>query len=331
MADDPHEGAIEMVGQDRWCDDRQMSMSVRAYEIPNDYDVVDRFLVELYVPDDRLGTWLQPRWEYMHSHPYVENVELSTIGIAVHDDGTVAGVVHPEHSPALCYFEVRPGRGGVKAMLVDWAEDRMGGWSRDFERNMVGFYVDDADLELQAILTDRGYETFSDRGEHHARMHLDVLPPEVLLAEGFRLQSLADENDLAKVNRVLWRGFGHDGPPQEDGIVSRARAQQTPNYRKDLNIVVAAPDGSYVAYVGIWYVPENRVSYVEPVATDPDFRRMGLGSAAVLEAVRRTRELGAEVAWVGSEQEFYLDMGFEIVAHSTLWYRNLDAERPGAR
>jgi len=303
-----------------------VSTSVRAYEIPNDYDLVDRFLVEVYDPDDRLVTWLQPRWEYMHSHPYVENVDLERIGIAVDVDGAVVGVVHPEHSPAFSYFEVRPGHSDVKAMLVDWAEAHLGGWSRSLERDVLGFYVDDTDIELQAILTDRGYATFSDRGEYHARRHLNVALPEITIRAEFRLQSLDDENDLGRINRVLWRGFGHDGPAPEEGIASRARAQQTPNYRKDLNIVVAAPDGSYAAYAGIWYVPENKVAYVEPVATDPEFRRMGVGRAAVFEALRRTRELGAEVAWVGSDQEFYLDMGFEVVAHSTLWYRDVGTE-----
>ena len=303
-----------------------MSTSVRAYEIPNDYDLVDQFLVEVYDPDDRLVTWLQSRWEYMHSHPYVENVDLERIGIAVDDDGSVVGVVHPEHSPALCYFQVRPGRSDVKAMLIDWAESQLGGWSAGLERNVNGFFVDDTDIELRRILSDRGYSTLSDWGEYHARMRLDLAPPETPMQVGFRLQSLADENDLAKVNRVLWRGFGHEGPAPEDGIVSRARAQQTPNYQKALNIVAVAPDGSYAAYAGIWYVPENEVAYVEPVATDPEFRRMGLGKAAVLEALRRTRELGAEVAWVGSDQAFYLDMGFEVVAHSTLWYRDVGTE-----
>jgi GNAT superfamily N-acetyltransferase len=49
----------------------------------------------------------------------------------------------------------------------------------------------------------------------------------------------------------------------------------------------------------------NREKDFERVATDPDFRRMGLGMASVLESLRRAAELGAEVAWVGSGQEFY--------------------------
>jgi hypothetical protein len=47
--------------------------------------------------------------------------------------------------------------------------------------------------------------------------------------------------------------------------------QSAPNYRKDLNVVVEAPDGNFVSYCGVWYEPENALAYVEPVATDPDY------------------------------------------------------------
>lgn len=308
-----------------------MSTSIRAYGVPDDYDLVDRFLVELYEPDDRLDYWLQPRWEYMHSRPEVENVDLESIGIAVDDDGTVVGVVHPEHAPASWYLEVRRDQGDVKAKLIDWAESHPGGWSRSLEREVLGFFIDDADTGSLTILADRGYTTHPTGGESHARMLLDEPLPSVSLPEGFRLESLADDNDLAKVDRVLWRGFDHEGPPPQDAVASRARAQETPNYRKELNIVVVADNGTFASYAGIWYVPQNEVAYVEPVATDPDYRRMGLGRAAVLETVRRARNLGATVVWVGSDQEFYLEMGFEVVAHSMFWYRDVEAVRSDRR
>jgi predicted N-acetyltransferase YhbS len=144
------------------------------------------------------------------------------------------------------------------------------------------------------------------------------------LPEGFSLQSLADENDLHKINRVLWHGFDHPGPPPEEEIEGRAFAQKAPNVRKDLTIVVVAPDGNYVSYGGMWHIKENKVAYVEPVATDPDYRRMGLGKAAVLESVRRAAAEGAQVAWVGSGQGFYSAIGFEAKFSAVPWVKYLD-------
>ncbi len=277
-----------------------MAIVVRCCEVADDYDVVDRFLVEVYEPVDRLFNWLQPRWEYMHSHPYFENIDLGRIGIAEEHDGTVTGVVHPEHAPAFCYVQARPGHTGVKPQLVDWAEAHLGDWSRTLEQEAFGLYVDDTDTDLQGILADRGYAPSSDWGESHARLRLDTPVPETPLPAGFCMQSLADENDLAKLNRVLWRGYDHDGPPPHHAFMSRARAQRTPNYQKDLNIIVVAPNGTCASYVGIWFVAENRVAYVEPVATDPAYRGMG---SAEPSCQKRSEELELWAQpWHGSDR-----------------------------
>jgi GNAT superfamily N-acetyltransferase len=143
--------------------------------------------------------------------------------------------------------------------------------------------------------------------------------PPIRVPEGFRLISLADDNDLVKADRVLWRGFDHPGEPPSDGPEGRRRMQSGPHYRLDLTIVVQAPGGDFAAFAGLWYDAVNRFGYVEPVATDPDYRRMGLGTAAVLEGVRRCGELGAGVAYVGSEQPFYRAMGFRPVYTAQCW------------
>jgi predicted N-acetyltransferase YhbS len=55
------------------------------------------------------------------------------------------------------------------------------------------------------------------------------------------------------------------------------------------------------------------------VATDPAYRRIGLGRAAVLEAIKRCGKLGAKRAFVGSSQQFYYSIGFRPYATSTWW------------
>ena len=92
---------------------------------------------------------------------------------------------------------------------------------------------------------------------------------------------------------------------------------------KDLNIVVEAPDGHFVSYSGTWYEGTNRYAYVEPVATDPDYRRRGLGRAAVLEGIRCCGGLGATVAYVGSDLAFYVALGFDKIYTSQCWTKTL--------
>jgi ribosomal protein S18 acetylase RimI-like enzyme len=121
------------------------------------------------------------------------------------------------------------------------------------------------------------------------------------LPAGFKLKSLEEGNNLQMLQRVLWRGFDHPGEPPLDELHEQQLMQSGPHYRKDLKIVVEAPNGNFAAFCRMWYDDHKRIAYIEPVATDPDDRRMGLGRAAVLEGMRRCGALGAGLAFVGSD------------------------------
>jgi GNAT superfamily N-acetyltransferase len=188
------------------------------------------------------------------------------------------------------------------------------------EQQFLDIHINDDDLELQQIAADRGYKR-TDGCDQMAQLDPSAAPTPVPLPDGFRLCSLAESNDLRKIDRCLWRGFNHEGEPPDDGPEEREFMQSAPGFRKDLNIVVEAPVGSFVSYCGMWYEPTNAIAYVEPVATDPDYRGLGLGRACVLEGVRRCGRLGAVQACVGSTIPFYLALGFKPAYRIFLWHR----------
>ena len=109
-----------------------------------------------------------------------------------------------------------------------------------------------------------------------------------------------------------------------DDLEDRRKMFETPKACRDLKIAVQASDGNFVAFCGMFYELTNRYAYVEPVATDPDYRRLGLGKAAVLEGIRRCGELGAKVAYVGSNLNFYLSIDFEVIHTDECWEKYLD-------
>jgi GNAT superfamily N-acetyltransferase len=298
-------------------------MITRRYNRTQDYQRVSDFLVETFQPGDTFGNWLQPRWEYMHYHPNIKEVNLELIGV-FEESGRIVGLVNHEHVEREVYFQVRPGFEHLKPEMFAYAEENFQGISQSTGRLIRALYIHDFDTTLTQLAESKGYQRWDEFGEGTARFMLDQPIPESFLPTGFRLQSLADEVDLHKINRVLWRGFNHPGPPPEEEIPGRREVMQAPNFRKELTIVVVAPDGNYASYCGMWIVPTNRVAYVEPVATDPDYRRMGLGRAAVLESLRRVAALGADVAWVGSGLEFYQSIGFEVMFNSYPWVKFLD-------
>jgi GNAT superfamily N-acetyltransferase len=299
-----------------------MMIGMRNYGGPQDFERVSDFLVRHYQPDNRDGNWLQPTWEYMHSHPALDESALGRIGIW-EDGGEIVAVVHYESALGEVFFQVHPDYSELKCEMLDYAEKRLFGIS-EAGRRYVQAFVNDIDPQFEAFVQSRSYHRTADCDRPVSKFIIPDPFPEIALPDGFCLKSLQEDNDLFKIDRVLWRGFDHEGEPPPESIEDRKKMQSVPNFRQDLHIVVQAPKGHFVSYSGTWFERTNRYAYVEPVATDPDYRRRGLGRAAVLEGIRRCGESGATVAYVGSDLAFYMAIGFTRIYTSQCWMKYLD-------
>jgi len=301
----------------------EKNLKIKSYCRETDFDRVGEFLNETYQRGLKLTNWLQPRWEYMHFHPFVWKIDLAKIGI-FEEDGLIVGVVNLEDNERTAHFQVRPNYESIKPMMFEYAEQHFQGISQSTGRLIRALYIQEDNDALLEMARSGGYEHWRDFDDSHSWYPLDRAIPRAPLPDGFRLQSLAEENDLHKMNEVLWAGFDHEGPAPEEEIEGRRFMQSAPNFNKDLTIVACNPDGNFVSYCGMWVVPQKKYAYVEPVATHPDYRRMGLGKAAVLESLRRAKALGAEVAWVAADLEFYKAIGFKTTFKYEAWVKFLD-------
>lgn len=299
-----------------------MPITFRPYAGPTDYTRVLDFLLAHYQPGNRDGNWLAPMWEYMHSHPYFEAEAAGRIGLW-DDDDQLAAVAHYESRLGEAFFQFRPDSRHLRAEMLDHAERHLAARPKADNSLALRAYVSADEAAFTALVKARGYQREPPSDRPLYQFAIPAPFPAIHLPAGFRLQSLADEGDWAKVHRVMWRGFNHAGePPAGDHeLESRRRMFDTPTARRDLKIAVVAPSGEFVAFCGMFYIPAHRYAYVEPVATDPAYRRLGLGRAAVLEGIRRCGALGATVAYVGSDQAFYQALGFTPVSTSQCWVK----------
>ena len=294
-----------------------MSLSMRFYDIEKDYDAIGQFLVRVYRTEPP-SNWLQPRWVYAHSHPMMDTENLGKIAIW-EDDGEIVAALLYEDKVGATHAQLDPRYPSLKREMLEYTKENLVGDMKAGRGTYV--FLNDHDPEFGDLAAELGFEPKPEHAETVARFIVPEPFPEPLLHDGFRLQSLADEFSVDKVHRVMHRGFNHDGEPPQDELEDRRRKLSVAGFRRDLTMVAVAPDGDYVSFCGIWPVPDSTACYIEPMATDPDYRRMGLGTAVVLEAVRRCAQEGATVAYVGSDQEFYLSMGFEICGGSTAYWR----------
>ncbi len=140
--------------------------------------------------------------------------------------------------------------------------------------------------------------------------------PDSAIPPGFTIRSLGRCEELPARSWASWRGFHPDEPDEKyEGWEWYRNIQRCPLYRRDLDIVAAAPDGAIASFCTIWYDDVTRTAYYEPVATAPEYQRLGLGRACLLEGLRRLQHLGCLLAFVNSEEEgpqrFYHSVGFD--------------------
>lgn len=296
-----------------------MAITMRHFAGLADFSAISDFLYSLYQPDNRDGNWFQPTWEYAYTHPWFDEGSVQKIGIW-ENDGVIVGVALYELRLGEAFFQAHPDYEYLKPEMLLYAERNLLGIDDQGKRYLKA-YVNDFDVEFERVVKSRGYEKEPSSSRPISQFVIpDPFPP-IRLPDEFKLKSLAEDNDLVKVDRALWRGFNHPGEPPADGVEGRKRMQSGPNYRKDTTIVVEAPNGAFVSFAGLWFEPINKFGDVEPVATDPDYRRMGLGTAAVLEGIRRCGKLGATVAYVGADKPFYLAMGFKKLYTENCWIK----------
>lgn len=293
-----------------------MAVQFRRYADPAgitpDYFRVRRFFVERGYAE-----FTYARWDWMATHGCLDRASIQNIGLW-EEDGRVVAVATFDCQPGEAFCLALPGYEGLRGEMLRYAQERLAADGR------FGVYISDADAAFQSDAARLGYVATTQK-ESDAVLCTDQTPLEARLPDGFSLASLKDTPSALEYGRVLWKGFNHEadgeGPfrygPRHDETLRLELSN--PHADASLRIAVVAPDGHFASYCGLWYDPEAGYGVVEPMATDPACRRLGLGRAALYEGARRVLARGCTRVFVGSSQQFYYSVGFRPCATATLW------------
>jgi ribosomal protein S18 acetylase RimI-like enzyme len=322
-----------------------MKTAFRQYDHDRDFLRIRDFLVETFSLTAQPLNWRLERWNYAR---YFITPLLATDGVAEADmaayeaairlfdqstgvwengAGDIVGVVNIEHADRShrgwgeAFFQRHPAYDPLLPEMLDFAEAHL----RNRERDLLFIPIYDHDEAFQAVVQARGYQRNEEYTLWDSVLAIKGEPPKYTLPEGYRLQSMADDNDLERRRRAFGLGFNHLDPKDWPSLLSNQELQRAPDYRPDLDLYVVAPNGEFVSFCIAWWDERNRIASLEPVGTVAEYRRQGLARAVVLEAIRRVAAMGAERAFVGSDQAFYLSLGFELTCGGHHWEKEFRA------
>ena len=296
-----------------------MTVTSRRYKLLVDFNKVSQFLDDNYNTDTFNGYLLKQFFEYAHTHPFFKHQD--TPRFRLWEDG--------ENIVGLACYEMRIGENFlcVKKTYENLIPEMLEYSEKELSKTINGkqslnIWITDRETEKSKLLLQNGYKKVSSHPV--TTFSYDKPFPETKLPDGFSIISLEEENDFKQINACLWKGFNH-GPDPDDDIGCRILMQSGPNFRKDLTTVVKAPNGDYACFAGMWLDEQNEYAYLEPLATVPEYRRMGLATAALTEGMKKTKKLGAKYCF-GGVNEFYYALGFETACYREKWEKEWNAD-----
>ena len=144
--------------------------------------------------------------------------------------------------------------------------------------------------------------------------------PEPELPPGFAIRPIAGTEEAETIATTHRAAFGTDYMTTEKRLV----IMNTSGYDPSLDLLVVAPDGAIAAYCTCSVNDQTRIGNTDPVATHPNYQRMGLARALLLSAMHLLKGRGMKSAHLGTSgdniamQKTAESVGFTI-EYKTIW------------
>jgi predicted N-acetyltransferase YhbS len=312
------------------------------YNPDQDFLRIRDFLVNTFSMIRKPLNWRLERWNYAYYYIIpmlvtegIGEPDLQAVDQAVqlwndltcvweNSSGEVVGVVNIEHADkdhpgwGEAFLQRHPDYDSLLPEMLAYAEENL----RNEDRNHLYIPIYDYDGPFLEAVKDRGYERNDKYSLWDSVYTIQDEIPKPVVPEGYLLHSMADAgSDIDRRRKAFGVAFNHPEARDWPSQLAYRGLQDAPDYRADLDIYVVAPDGEYPSFCLAWWDDVNRIAMLEPVGTAPEHRRKGLARVVVLEAIRRISELGAERVFVGSDQNFYISLGFELTYPGHHWVK----------
>ena len=301
-----------------------MALTHRALHYPNDFWPARDFLASLYPLRSAGSVWDVRRWDGSIHHSEVSGLDAGRAArsrLWVTEGGRIVAAAMSEGGSQI-HPHVHPEFDHLLAEVIAWSEATAAAAGDQ----RVSLHVWDGDAATRRIAVERGYRE-GERWEIIRRLRFGTAPlPPGEIPAGYTMRiTRADAADHQAIADLLNAAFGRTIHRAAELANFTAFA---PSFRREVDLVAEAPDGTVAAYAAVCWDSCNRRGIFEPVGTHPEHRQRGLARALMLEGMRRARDLGAVVIDVGTgdmdpANALYESLPFAEVHRGRFWVKTL--------
>lgn len=292
-----------------------MKLNMRVYNSVEDYWHIREFLRSVMSANNRRDLcWHVTRWDYLFWSIKSEYEQINfeeSVFIWETGNGQIAAVLHPEDRGCV-FLDVHPDfrTNELEEEMIATAEKYLTSSTLDRDRKpRLWVWIDSQDKMNQETLVRRGFQRMERAGikEYKHRRYLDEPLPDVPTTPGYTIRVLGGGLELLERCYAMGLGFRKDdvnaAREKRDHPEWYRSLQSAPLYRRDLDIVAIAEDGSIAAFCTIWFDDVTRTACFEPLAAIPAHQRRGLARAMMIEGMHRLKRMGCKVAFVSGSSD----------------------------
>ncbi|SCX12960.1 hypothetical protein SAMN02910339_01819 [Lachnospiraceae bacterium YSD2013] len=289
----------------------------KQFQILTDIGLVYKLMIEVYNHEESNGP-AEPFFEYAITSPWVERDFLRLNRFWLDGDNPVGFVFYEQPVTAL-YFVLRPGYECLAGEMIEYAETAY----PKFEDPLELVFISGQTALIEAARA-RGYELAYEEPDNYFDFSEGKL--DYPLPKGYHFVD-PKTSDSLKVAKCLWDGFNKwelgefkdwDVPTKNEGRspfelyqnVLGATIAPAPHATYEYTTIIADENDDYVCFSGMWWNPETKLAYMEPLCTVPEHQHKGLAAAALSHHDSILRPLGAEIM-TGGGNEFYKKIGYQ--------------------
>lgn len=282
----------------------------RDYYVPEDEEALCQFFGQMNVDCDSNHSRIV--WELLRNAPYFEMFQLDKIGIWREHNEIVASLQLISPWPGYVKVDNRSNSKDLLMDIIRYAEDTFTGLEDN--KKYLAIFVGEKENNLKKVLLQLDYKQLPNEYST-LQFNLSNDIPHIDIPEGFKVRVLSEVYDFDRLSKLIWEGFNYEGEiPKIDDEVNLLIKHAWLNYNRDICSVVIAPDGSYASFCGFWYESKTQIGYLEPMVTAQEYRKHGLGKAALFNSLQILKSYGCKKVFVDPDEEpynYYCKIGFE--------------------
>ena len=268
-----------------------MPVVSRGYDAELDFQRVMGFLRDSFAETGSLHNWLPPRLENSRAEMAAGTRLWEEVG---GPEPRIVAVANPE-ARFLYFIQMDPDYTYLEGEVVGWIVDYCASQKASDEGLKISVVALEGNPAREAALGEHGFE----RGQVYGILRLravDTPIPDFRSPEGYVIRSVQPEEDFDRIAAAIRVVFGHGEWFTGEMLEELSRASF---YRGDLDLVAVAPSGDIASFCTFRMDPPSRATELEPMGTLPDYRRMGLAKALLVEGFRRLVRYDPTLLYIG--------------------------------